>query len=119
MFVYLLFKNLKSFLFILIREKEEIVQSSLEKQIQYLISKKKKEIEEKMIRLDKNKDETITINDMKSIIEDLLEFTLRHDEYFILAKQFPKDQYGNIKYKDYLKQIPNQINFQEEQKSFM
>jgi Ca2+-binding EF-hand superfamily protein len=117
----LLLNNLKYLLFILIRQKEEIVQSSLEKQIEYLISLKKKDIEEKMIRLDRNKDDRITIKDMRSIIEDLLEFPLRHDEYHLLIKQFPQDQYGYIKYKDYLKQIPNQINAEkeEEQKSFM
>lgn len=47
----------------------------------------------------------ITKEQMKSLIEDLLQFPLRPDEYQSLYKAFPQDTYGNIRYEDYLRDI--------------
>jgi hypothetical protein len=52
---------------------------------------------------------------MRSLIEDLLEFTLRPDEYYQLVKQFPMDQNGKIIYNDYLKQVMERTNAQQQQ----
>jgi len=54
---------------------------------------------------------------MRSLIEDLLEFPLRPDEYYQLFKSFPIDQNGNIKYNDYLKQVMERTNTQQQQQS--
>jgi len=58
-----------------------------------------------MKRLDRSNVGTIELNEMRSIIEDLLEFTLRPDEFFHLAKSFPQDQYRHIFYHKYLDKI--------------
>ena len=52
---------------------------------------------------------------MRSLIEDLLQFPLRPDEYYQLFKQFPLDENGKIKYKDYLKQVMDRTTAQQEQ----
>ncbi|UJR34858.1 hypothetical protein I4U23_027637 [Adineta vaga] len=84
---------------------EEIRQSSLEKQVEYLISLNYDKILDKMRSFDKKQTGTIENNEMRSLIEDLLEFPLRHDEYEELHKHFPKNDYGKINYLIYLKQI--------------
>lgn len=52
---------------------------------------------------------------MRILIEDLLEFPLRPDEYYQLLKTFPVDQYGKIKYKDYLKQVMDRTSLLQQQ----
>jgi Ca2+-binding EF-hand superfamily protein len=72
-------------------------------------------IRDELIRLDNFRNGTINSNDMRSLIEDLLEFQLRPDEYYQLFKQFPIDENGKIKYKDYLKQVMDHINAAQQQ----
>jgi Ca2+-binding EF-hand superfamily protein len=70
---------------------------------------------EQLIRLDNYHNGTINTNDMRSLIEDLLEFPLRPDEYYQLFKQFPIDENGKIKYKDYLKQVMDHTTASQQQ----
>ncbi|CAF1342560.1 unnamed protein product [Rotaria magnacalcarata] len=97
------------------KNNEEYRQTSLEKQIDYLLSINYDKIRDELTRLDNLNNGTINTNDMKSLIEDLLEFPLRPDEYYQLIKQFPMDQYGKIKYKDYLKQVLDRTNSSQQQ----
>jgi Ca2+-binding EF-hand superfamily protein len=87
------------------RPKEDNRQTSLERQVDYLISTNYDRIHEELIRLDNYRKGTVNNNDMRSLIEDLLQFPLRPDEYYQLLKKFPTDQNGKIKYKDYLKEV--------------
>ena len=97
------------------RPSEEIRQSPLERQIEYLISMNYERVRDQLIRLDNYRSGTINSNDMRSLIEDLLEFPLRPDEFYQLLKQFPMDQNGKIKYNDYLKQIMERVAQQQHQ----
>jgi Ca2+-binding EF-hand superfamily protein len=56
-------------------------------------------------RLDISHHETISANEIRSIIEDLIDYTLKPDEYYQLLKQIPMDENGRVKYKEYLKQV--------------
>ncbi|CAF1077134.1 unnamed protein product [Rotaria sordida] len=95
--------------------KQEYCQTSLERQVQYLISLNNERIQDELTRLDNNHNGTVSSNDMKSLIEDLLEFPLRPDEYYQLFKQFPIDENGKIKYKDYLKQVMDNRNSEQQE----
>lgn len=97
------------------RPPEENRQSSLERQVEYLISQNFERIRDELTRLDNYHNGTVNSNDMRSLIEDLLEFPLRPDEYYQLFKQFPIDQNGKIKYKDYLKQVMDHLNNTQQQ----
>ncbi len=66
------------------RSSEETRQSSLERQVEYLISMNYETIRDQLIRLDNCRSGTVNSNDMRSLIEDLLEFPLRPDEYYQL-----------------------------------
>ncbi|CAF1332292.1 unnamed protein product, partial [Adineta ricciae] len=90
--------------------KEDFVQSSMEKQVEYLISLNYERIQEKMKSFDKKQSGTIENNEMKTIIEDLLEFPIRPDEFDQLNKHFPKNPLGKINYLIYLKQIKERTN---------
>ncbi len=72
-------------------------------------------IRDELTRLDNYRNGTINSNDMRSLIEDLLEFPLRPDEYYQLFKQFPIDENGKIKYKDYLKQVMDHTTTAQQQ----
>lgn len=77
-------------------------------------------IRDEFTRLDSSHNGTIATNEMRSLVEDLLEFPLRPDEYYQLLKQFPTDDNGRIKYKEYLKQVMDRTTVaqqQEQQKS--
>lgn len=98
------------FITFLCRPKEDFVQSSLEKQVEYLISLNYERILEKMKSFDKKQSGTIENGEMKGIIEDLLEFPIRPDEFDQLNKHFPKNPLGKIIYLTYLKQIQERTN---------
>ncbi len=110
MFIYLK-KNL--FLF---RPPEETRQTSLlERQVEHLISMNYERVRNELTRLDNSRNGTISSNDMRSLIEDLLQFPLRPDEYYQLFKQMPIDENGKIKYKDYLKQVMDHTTVAQQQ----
>ncbi|CAF1321815.1 unnamed protein product [Adineta steineri] len=92
----------------LLEEEEIIDETALDKQVKYVIAQNYEKIKDKMNNFDKNQNGTINKHEMKILIEDILEFPLRPDEYRQLYKQFPIDSYGSVLYKDYLKQINDQ-----------
>ena len=63
------------------------------------------EIRDHLNRIDPSHQGLINKQQMKSLIEDLLQFPLRPDEYQSLCKAFPQDIHGNIRYEDYLREI--------------
>ncbi|CAF5129821.1 unnamed protein product [Rotaria sp. Silwood1] len=81
--------------------KQEYNKRSLEGQVKYLLYLNNEKVKDELKRLDKNANGTISKSDMKSFIEDLLQFPLSPDEYYHLYKQFPIDQYGFIIYNDF------------------
>ncbi|CAF4816073.1 unnamed protein product [Rotaria sp. Silwood1] len=100
--------------------KQEYNKRSLEGQVKYLLYLNNEKVKDELKRLDKNANGTISKSDMKSFIEDLLQFPLSPDEYYHLYKQFPIDQYGFIIYNDYLKQIMDdrKLNQQEQEEEY-
>ena len=98
----------KDFFFVFHRstiKEREPNRTGLEGQIEYLISMNTDQIREQLNRFDRSHTGTITNEQMKSLIEDLLEFPLRPDEYQTLFKSFPVDSHGLILYEDYLREI--------------
>jgi Ca2+-binding EF-hand superfamily protein len=68
-------------------------------------------------RLDVSHHGRISANEIRSIIEDLINYTLKPDEYYQLLKQIPMDEHGRIIYKEYLKQVLDRtLSLQEQQK---
>jgi Ca2+-binding EF-hand superfamily protein len=74
-------------------------------------------VRDQLIRFDNYRSGTVNSNDMRSLIEDLLEFPLRPDEFYQLLKQFPIDQNGKIKYNDYLKQVMERASVQQQHRN--
>jgi Ca2+-binding EF-hand superfamily protein len=69
-------------------------------------------------RLDISHNGTISANEIRSIIEDLINYILKPDEYYQLLKQIPMDENGRVKYKEYLKQVLDRtIHLQEQQQT--
>jgi len=69
-------------------------------------------------RLDISHNGTISANEIRSIIEDLIDYILKPDEYYQLLKQIPMDENGRVKYKEYLKQVLDRsLHLQEQQQS--
>lgn len=66
-------------------------------------------------RLDMSHHGTVSANEMRSIIEDLIDYTLKPDEYYQLLKQIPMDEHGRVKYKEYLKQVLDRALHSQEQ----
>lgn len=67
-------------------------------------------------RLDQAHHGTISANEIRSIIEDLIDYVLKPDEYYQLLKQIPMDEHGRVKYKEYLKQVLDRtLHLQENQ----
>jgi Ca2+-binding EF-hand superfamily protein len=58
---------------------------------------------------------TVSVNEIRSIIEDLIDYTLKPDEYYQLLKQIPIDEHGRVKYKEYLKQVLDRALSSQEQ----
>jgi len=69
-------------------------------------------------RLDISHNGIISANEIRSIIEDLIDYTLKADEYYQLLKRIPMDEHGRVKYKEYLKQVLDRtLHLQEQQQS--
>lgn len=66
-------------------------------------------------RLDTLKNGTISTNDLRLIIEDFIDYTLKPDEFYHLIKQIPIDENGRVIYKDYLKQVLDRTLILQEQ----
>ncbi|CAF4595974.1 unnamed protein product [Rotaria sp. Silwood2] len=95
---------------------EETRQTSLERQIDNALSMNYEQVRDLFNRFDNLHNGTINANDLRSIIEDFIEYTLKPDEYYQLLKQIPIDDNGKIKYKEYLKQVLDRtLYLQEEQ----
>jgi Ca2+-binding EF-hand superfamily protein len=67
-------------------------------------------------RLDICHNGRISANEIRSIVEDLIEYPLKADEYYQLLKQIPMDENGRVIYKEYLKEVLDRtLYFQEQQ----
>ncbi len=98
------------------RPPEETRQSALERQIDSALSMNYERVRDLLNRLDISHSGTISANEIRSIIEDLIDYTLKPDEYYQLLKQIPMDENGRIKYKEYFKQILDRtLHLQEKQ----
>ncbi|CAF4042948.1 unnamed protein product [Rotaria sordida] len=85
--------------------REENRQTSLERQIDNALAMNYEQVRDLFDNFDIYHNGTITRNDLRSIIEDFIEYTLKPDEYYQLLKHIPIDEHGKIKYKEYLKQL--------------
>ena len=56
-------------------------------------------------RLDPSRSGSLSSNDLRTIIEDLLQYTLKADEFYQLLRDTPLDQHGRVLYKEYLKRL--------------
>ena len=101
-------------MFVSCRATGENRQTALEGQVEYLISTNYESLREQLNRLDPSHHGTMTTNDMRALIEDLLEFPLRPDEFYQLLKRFPIDQNGKVKYKEYFKEVMERSRLQRE-----
>jgi Ca2+-binding EF-hand superfamily protein len=84
---------------------DENLHSSLAGQIEYLIAQNCDELEKVFHQLDSAQRGYLSPTQWKAFLEDLLEFPLRADEFDQLNKSFPRDQQGNLKWRDLLQQI--------------
>lgn len=103
------------FPFFFLRPPEENRQTMLEKQIDMALSMNYEKVRDLFNSFDNFHNGTITTNDLRSIIEDLMDYTLKPDEYYQLIKQIPIDENGRIKYKEYLKQVLDRALHLQEQ----
>ncbi|CAF3658026.1 unnamed protein product [Rotaria sp. Silwood1] len=94
---------------------EETRQTSLERQIDNALSMNYEQVRDLFYRLDNLHNGTINSNELRSIIEDFIEYTLKPDEYYQLLKKIPTDDNGKIKYKEYLKQVLDRTLYLQEQ----
>jgi hypothetical protein len=97
------------------RAPEESRQISLERQIDHALSMNYERIRDLLNRLDISHHGTVSANELRSIIEDLIEYTLKPDEYYQLLKQIPMNEHGRVKYKEYLKQVLDRTLYLQEQ----
>ncbi|CAF0859260.1 unnamed protein product [Adineta ricciae] len=95
---------------------EETRQAALERQIDTSIAMNYERVENLLNRADGTQSGFVTVNTVRSIIEDLIEYTLRPDEYHEIIKKMPMDDYGRVKYRDYLKQILERTSYLQEGK---
>lgn len=119
MFVYFYFFYLKLDLFInfLNRPSEENRQASLERQIDFALSMNYEHVRNLFNKIDLSNSGTISTNELRSIVEDLIQYTLKPDEYYQLLKQIPMDENKRIKYKEYLKQVLDRTLYLQEQQN--
>lgn len=68
-------------------------------------------------KIDLSNSGTISTNELRSIVEDLIQYTLKPDEYYQLLKQIPMDENKRIKYKEYLKQVLDRTLYLQEQQN--
>ncbi len=98
------------------RPPEETRQGALERQIDSALSMNYERVRDLLNRLDISHSGAISANEIRSIIEDLIDYTLKPDEYYQLLKQIPMDENGRVKYKEYFKQILDRtLHLQEKQ----
>ncbi|UJR11717.1 hypothetical protein I4U23_015898 [Adineta vaga] len=95
---------------------DETRQAALERQIDTTLAMNYERVEDLLIRADSCLSGFVTVNTVRSIIEDLIEYTLKPDEYHQLLKKIPIDEYGRVKYRDYLKQILERASHLQEGK---
>ena len=70
-------------------------------------------------RFDRNHSGTITTNEFRSIIEDLIDYTLKPDEFYQLLKSIPQDDQGKLQYNSYLKLVLDRaLTRQEDEQNF-
>lgn len=103
------------FLHLFNRPAEESRQTALERQIDLSLSMNYERVRDLIRRLDSSNHGTISANEMRSIIEDLIDYTLKPDEYYQLLKSIPMNEHGRIKYKEYLKQVLDRTLSRQEQ----
>ena len=90
---------------LLFRSVSETRQSSLERQIDYSISMNYDRVKSLFHRLDSSRSGSVALNDLRTVIEDLLQYILKPDEFYQLIKDIPLDQHGKVLYKEYLKKV--------------
>ena len=103
------------FLFFFVRPAEETRQTALERQIDLSLSMNYERVRDLIRRLDPSNNGTISANEIRSIIEDLIDYTLRPDEYYQLLQSIPINEHGRVKYKEYLKQVLDRALARQEQ----
>ena len=91
--------------FYVFRPAEETRQGTLERQIDLTLSRNYERVRDLLNRLDISRSGAVSANELRSIIEDLIDYTLKPDEYYQLLKQIPMDEHGRVKYKEYLNQV--------------
>ncbi len=111
-YLFFYFKSISN----LCRHIEETRLVALERQIDYTLALNYERVQDLFNRSDTMNNGLITINAVRTIIEDFIEYTLRPDEYHHLIKKIPMDQYGRVKYKEYLKQIMDRTSNLQEKK---
>ncbi|CAF1076134.1 unnamed protein product, partial [Didymodactylos carnosus] len=80
----------------------------IEKQLHELLKLKYSQTLSAMKKLDRTQTNTISYQEFRSIIEDLLEFPLKPDEFYQILTHVPEDEHGKIKYSEYLQQFKSQ-----------
>jgi len=99
----------------LFRPPEENRQTALERQIDYCLSMNYERVREQLKRLDTCRHGTVTANEIRLIVEDLINYTLKPDEYYQFLKQIPMDENGRVKYKQFLNQLLDRTLLVQEQ----
>ena len=87
------------------RSSSETRQTSLGKQIDFVLSIDYDRVKKSLQRYDPSHCGTISGNELRTIIEDLLEYTLKADEFYQLLKRIPLDEHGRVIYQDYFKKV--------------
>ena len=72
-------------------------------------------VREQLKRLDTCRHGTVTANEIRLIVEDLINYTLKPDEYYQFLKQIPMDENGRVKYKQFLNQLLDRTLLVQEQ----
>ena len=94
-------------------------QTSLERQIEMCLAINYERVKSSINRFDRNHSGRITTNELRSIIEDLIDYTLKPDEYYQLLKSVPQDESGKVKYNEYLKIVLDRsLIRQEDEQNF-
>ncbi|CAF1497870.1 unnamed protein product [Adineta steineri] len=95
---------------------EDDRQTALERKIDQALTKNSERIQDLLKRADPTHSELVSINTIRAIIEDLIDYTLKPDEYHQLLKNIPMDQDGKVRYNDYLKQVADRASHYPEEK---
>ena len=101
-------------IFVSRRHVEETRQAALERQIDCVVAMNYERVDDFLNRTDGLQSGLVTVNVVRLLIEDLIEYTLKPDEYHQILKKMPLDEYGRVKYREYLKQVLERAaHFQE------